>query len=138
MEVVGLAVGIPSLAGQITAGLLKFKEIADSMREAPTDIQKMMNQMQHLHQVLLEVQAELEAGVLNVVPPPSAQMCLDHCLESANLLNQVVKDLGSEVAKRKKVGSFKWVMKQGQINSLRRGLDTAGWMLMHSRQTIME
>lgn len=133
----GCVVGIVSLTGQIGAGLLKIKAFADAIRDAPDEIRMMVNRMQYLNMVLLEVQAGLRSEVLNKVPSSSAQLCLNNCVESAKLLNRVVKDLEGEIAKRKLMGAFKWMMKQGYINRLQSGLDTASSMMILSQQTLM-
>jgi len=126
-----------SLTGQIGAGLLKIKDFADAMRDAPDEIKMMVSRMQYLNLVLKEVQAGLRPEVLDKVSSSSAQLCLNNCVESAKLLNQVVKDLESEVAKRKLMGAFKWVIKQSYINRLQSGLDTASSMMILSQQTLM-
>ena len=133
----GCVVGIMSLTGQIGAGLLKIKDFADAMRDAPDEIKMMVSRMQYLNLVLKEVQAGLRPEVLDKVSSSSAQLCLNNCVESAKLLNQVVKDLESEVAKRKLMGAFKWVIKQSYINRLQSGLDTASSMMILSQQTLM-
>jgi hypothetical protein len=58
--------------------------------------------------------------------------CFQFCKRGVGILDAVVKEVESEITKRKRVGSVKAVLKKGDIEKLRQRLATAQSMLMLS------
>ena len=58
--------------------------------------------------------------------------CFQFCKRAVGILDSLVKEVESEITKKKKVGSVKAVLKKGEIEKLRERLATAQSMLMLS------
>ncbi|CZR66958.1 uncharacterized protein PAC_16857 [Phialocephala subalpina] len=117
MAEVGLiasGMGIASLGIQIGSGIIKLKQLWDDVKDAPEEIQYLLEEIDMCSQVLSAVDDD--------DLPPSATKSLELCLRVARLLKATVEELEASLAKRKRLGGFKCVLKRGAIDKLRERL----------------
>ncbi|KAH8593031.1 hypothetical protein B0O99DRAFT_226795 [Bisporella sp. PMI_857] len=138
LEVAATVVGIVSLGVQIGEGILRLKAFATSIKEAPKDVQRFIDELDILNHVFTEIATAHKTGQLDDLPGSSAKECLSLCQNAADILYRVVKEVNSDIERRKIIGSMKFVLKQSSIDRLRSSLHSAQLMLILSKQTLME
>jgi hypothetical protein len=122
----GSGPGVASLALQIGDCVIRLKGFWDAVKEAPEEIKNLIEEIETLSLVLsgFEGGENPEHG--------ATSRCFQFCKRAVGILDGVVKAVESEIAKRKRVGSVKAVLKKGEIEKLRQRLATAQSMLMLS------
>jgi hypothetical protein len=135
---ISIGMGIASLAIQIGDSILKFKEFWDSVKEAPEEVQWLIEEIQTLSNVLSEMGLNDTSGEVPLIRPEYMAKCLELCQKSADILETLLGELAVEIRKRKRVGGFKAVLKKGTIERLKERLKSAQFMLMLSNQTYSE
>ncbi|KAE8452633.1 hypothetical protein EG329_013892 [Mollisiaceae sp. DMI_Dod_QoI] len=107
--------GIASLGIQIGSGIIKLKQLWDDVKDAPEEIQYLLDEIETLSQVLSAVDD-------NEGLPQSAAKSLELCSKGATLLKSILDDLQASVGKRKRLGGLKSVLKKGTVDRLRERL----------------
>ena len=139
LEVVASVAGITSLGIQIGNGMLKLKALRDSMRDAPEEIKRLIEEMEIVGGVLREITlAHNNTQVSHLPASSAAQDSLALCQRTTELLCKLISDLDASIGKRKIVGSIKAILKQDVINRLKENLRSAQFLLILSRQTSIE
>ncbi|KAF8859458.1 hypothetical protein BDZ45DRAFT_801586 [Acephala macrosclerotiorum] len=130
MAEVGLiasGMGIASLGIQIGSGIIRLKQLWDDVKDAPEEIRYLLEEIDTLNEVLSTID---DSDLL-----PSTAKSLELCSRGAKLLQSIVQELEASMAKGKKLGGFKCVLKRGTIDRLRERLKSAVMMLTLSYQT---
>jgi hypothetical protein len=134
LGVISSSLGIVSLAIQVADSIMRLKNFLDSVREAPEEIKYIVRQIEALGMVLSGSDTEDdEEGLSEAVSVPMRN-CKMFLSEAARGLETVLKELEEGIGKRKKMGSFKAVIKQGIIDRLRQRLRDAQDLLVLSNQ----
>lgn len=138
LGVAASAISIASIAIQVGDSILKLKTFWDHVKEAPEEIKYLIDEIETLNLVLSGFSSdETPNGPLSIEPAFSSR-CLELCRKGAGILETVVKEIDVEIGKRKRVGSFKAVLKKGTIERLKERMRSAQLMLMLSNQAYSE
>ena len=122
----GSGLGVGSLALQIGDCVIRLKGFWDVVKEAPEEIKNLIEEIETLSLVL----SGFEGG--EHPEHDATSRCFQLCKRAVGILDSLVKEVESEITKRKRVGSVKAVLKKGEIEKLRQRLATAQSMLMLS------
>ncbi len=128
LGLIASGMGIASLGIQIGSGIIKLKQLWDDVKDAPEEIQYLLDEIETLSQVLSAVDDDDNL-------PLSAAKRLELCSKGANLLKSLLEELQASVGKRKRLGGLKNVLKKGTVERLRERLKSAVMMLNLSCQT---
>jgi hypothetical protein len=134
LGIISGSLGIVSLAIQVADSVMKLKDFVSRMKDAPDEIKYTIKQIEALDLVLSSCdtseddQNESEAACL------AMKTCKLFLSQASAGLQAIVKDLELAIGKRKNVGSFKAVLKQGMIDKLRQRLRDAQDLLVLSNQ----
>jgi hypothetical protein len=134
LGVISGSLGIVSLVIQVADSLVKLKDFLDSVKEAPDDIKYIVRQIEALGLVLSGCDAEGDEESVSQAVSIAMRTCKMLLSQAAAALEMVVKELEEAIGKRKKMGSFKAVLKQGTIDKLRQRLRDAQDLLVLSNQ----
>jgi hypothetical protein len=138
MAALGVAasgIGIASLAIQVGDSILKLKSFWEAVKEAPEDIKHLIDEIEILSLVLSEIGKESDEGEEPPIASALASKCQELCRGGLGALQDVVHELGSEMKKRKRVGSVKAVLKKETVDKLKDRLRSAQLLLMLSNIT---
>jgi len=134
LGIVAGGIGIASFTIQIVDSAIKLKELCGQIRDAPEEIQNLIEELEALSLVLVDVgNSDNEVVLSNPV-----KICLELCARHADALSMIVKELGHEIKKRKLFGGLRTVLKKGLIDRLRERLIRAQVMLITSHLTYLE
>jgi hypothetical protein len=130
LGIVASGMGIASLALQVGDCIVRLKGFWDAVKDAPEEIKHLIEEIETLSIVLsdFETSEQLELNLGR----ESTSRCLQLCKKAIGVLDSVVKELGAEIKRRKRVGSVKAVLKKDVIDKMRERLMTAQSMLMLS------
>lgn len=131
--IIASGMGVASLGLQLMDGVRKLKQFWDEVKEAPKDIQHVLEELDALSLVLSDIHTSNPN--LPSIPSATVTKCLELCRRGTDILNTTVKDLNGAIAKRRKIGSAKVVLKKDTLDKFRNRLRDAQYMLMLSRQT---
>ncbi|KAH8589483.1 hypothetical protein B0O99DRAFT_522979 [Bisporella sp. PMI_857] len=137
-EVAAAVAGIVSLGVQIGEGIVKLKAFAISIKEAPQNVQRFIDELDLLNHVFTDIATAHKIEQLDDLPGSSVKECLSLCQNAADILHRVVKEVNSNIEKRKVIGSMKFVLKQDSIDRIKNSLHSAQLMLILSKQTLIE
>jgi hypothetical protein len=138
LGVVAGGMGIASLAIQIGDGVTKLRDFCNAVKEAPEEVKYLVEEIETLSIVLSEIGASGNEEEMAQIGAASLKKCLDLCRRGAEVLCTVVRQAEQEIAKTKRIGSVKMVLKKGLLDMLRDRLKTVQFMLMLSNQTYSE
>jgi hypothetical protein len=130
--------GIASLAIQIGDSIVKLKDFWNAIKEAPEEVKYIIEEIEILSLVLLEIGANGNEDDMAQISSASSKKYLGLCRRGAEILGTVVRQAEQEIAKKKRIGSAKMVLKKGLLDTLRDRLKTVQFMLMLSNQTYSE
>lgn len=137
LGIVASGIGVASFAIQVGDSVMKLKNLWDAVKEAPADIECLLEEIEILSLVLREAEP-INNSNYRSTNYPSGISCLELCRRTTNILESIVKDLDSEVRRKKSLGRIKAVLKSESINKFRERLRTAQTMLLLSNQTYYE
>ncbi|PMD22508.1 hypothetical protein NA56DRAFT_598150 [Hyaloscypha hepaticicola] len=120
----GSGLGIASLALQVSECIMRLKTFWDSVKDAPEEIKHLIEEIKTLSLVLSDFDTSEHPR------HEATSRCYQSCKKAVGTLDSVVKEVESEIKKRKRVGSVKAVLKKGEIEKLRERLVTTQSMLM--------
>jgi hypothetical protein len=120
----GSGLGIASLALQVSECIMRLKSFWDYVKDAPEEIKHLIEEIKTLSLVLLDFDTSEHPR------HEATSRCYQSCKKAVGTLDSVVKEVESEIKKRKRVGSVKAVLKKGEIEKLRERLVTMQSMLM--------
>jgi hypothetical protein len=138
LGIVASGIGVASLAIQIGDSVMKLKDFWNAVKEAPEEVNYLIEEIETLSLVLSEIGANGDNDDTAQIGSASSKKCLDLCRRGAEVLSTVVKEAEQEIAKKKRIGSVKMALKKGLVDSLRDRLKTVQFMLMLSNQTYSE
>jgi len=141
MAELGVAVSVISIASiaiQIGDSLIKLKSFWDHVKEAPSEIRWLIEEIETLNIALSEIEPSKAQNGLPPLEPAFSTRCLELCRKGASILEVVVKEADEEIQKGKKVGSIKVMLKKGKMEVLKERLRNAQLMLILSNQTYSE
>jgi hypothetical protein len=139
MAELGLAasgIGIASLALQVGDCIVRLKSFWGAVKDAPEEIRHLMEEIEMLTFVLGD-QPKLADPAAPPTPEPASftsSRCLQLCKKAMEILNAVLMEVEGGIAKRKKMGSVKAVLKRDVIEKMRERLVSAQGLLMLSNQ----
>jgi hypothetical protein len=137
LSIVAGGMRIASLAIQISDNIAKLKDFWNAVKEAPEDVKYLTEEIETLSLILSEIGASQNEEEAVQIGSASATKCLDLCRRGTELLSAVVRQADAEIAKRKRFGSVKIVLK-GLIETLKDRLKTVQFMLMLLNQIYSE
>jgi hypothetical protein len=121
-EAVGIGIGVLSFAIQIGDSLMKLKNIADSMKNASDDIQRLISRVERSIAILNDVDLQGTMydrdGICIVDPLHTAG-----CHEAAKRLTKIVKDIEKVLTSRIKRGRVKYALSKQIVEDFERQLD---------------
>lgn len=126
--------GIASLAIQIADSLLKLKNFLDNVKEAPEEIKHLLSQLEALRMVLAASDTTDDQENVSAAVATSVKSCERLLIQAAAELETTVKELDVIIGKKKRMGGFKTVLKQGTIDRIRLRLRDAQSLLVLSNQ----
>ena len=138
LGIVASGMGIASLAIQIGDSLIKLKDFWDAVKEAPEEVKYLIEEIETLSLVLSEIDANANEDDMVQIGSAASRKCLDLCRRGAAVLGTVVGQAEQEIAKKRRIGSVKMVLKKGLVDTLKDRLKTVQLMLMLSHQTYLE
>jgi hypothetical protein len=136
--IVASGMGIASLAIQIGNSIMKLKDLWNAVKEAPEEVKYLIEEIGTLSLVLSEMGASWNEDDGGQIGSAASKKCVDLCRKGADILGTVVREAEQEIAKRRRIGSVKMVLKKGLLDTLRDRLKTVQFMLMLSNQTYSE
>lgn len=137
LGVVASGIAVASLAARLAEGAVKLKAFTDSVKNAPDEIKGIVSGVETLTLVLSDIssRAEIHADEIGL---QSTRSCLSHCQIAVEALTKVAQDLSEGIRRRRRLGSLKAVLRNGEILSLRQRLIDAQMSLVLSRQIYTE
>lgn len=140
-EILGIVTGgfgVASFAIRIVESALKLKEYYMAIKDAPDDVRYLIDEIETLSLIIADIGNNERQSDLPSVASQSSQKCFELCQKASLILEAVVRELDETIAKRKKIGGVKAVLKKGTIDTLRDRLRSAHFMMMLSNQTYYE
>jgi hypothetical protein len=134
LGVISGSLGIVSLAFQVSESVMKLKIFLDSVKDAPDDIKYTIRQIEALDLVLSSVDVHEDDDDSSEATAVAMRTSKIFLVQAARALETSVKDLDLAIGKRKKMGSFKAVLKQSVIDKLKQRLRDAQDLLVLSNQ----
>ncbi|KIN07099.1 hypothetical protein OIDMADRAFT_109424 [Oidiodendron maius Zn] len=91
-------VSISALAGQIASSVVKLKSYLDQVRDAPEDINILIDEIEDLHFLLSDIEDDQCRNPYSamLLDNNSATRCLDHCKRGVERLRRVVDEMAVE------------------------------------------
>jgi hypothetical protein len=117
---------------------MKPKDFWDAVKEAPEEVKYLTEEIETLGLVLSEIDANANEDDMVQIGCAASRKCLDLCRRGAAVLSTFVGQAEQEIAKKRRIGSVKMVLKKGLIDTLKDRLKTVQLMLMLSHQTYLE
>jgi hypothetical protein len=131
--VIASGMGVASLAIQVADSILKLKEFLDNVKEAPEEIKYLIEEIDTLSTLLSELDADIP-NEESELDSSSMRKCWAHCSRGLGILEAIVRELDMDIGKRRRIGSFKAVLKKGSIKRLKDRLKSAQIMLLMAHQ----
>jgi hypothetical protein len=131
--VIASGMGIASLAFQVADSILKLKEFLDNVKEAPEEIKYLIEEIDTLSILLSGLDADIP-NKESELDSSSMRKCWVHCSRGLGILEAIVRELDMDIGKRRRIGSFKAVLKKGSIERLKDRLKSAQIMLLMAHQ----
>ncbi|KAI0104244.1 hypothetical protein GGR51DRAFT_522106 [Nemania sp. FL0031] len=145
-ETLGVAasgIAVFQVATQVGTSIIKLKQLWDDLRDAPSSIRDLLNQIECLDPAIWEADHTFSHANL----PPMfwdnsiAKQSTEYCHKALNSLTEVVEELALQIngtgKLRRKVASAKVVLKKEQLNRLERRLQNAAMMLNLAQQSYL-
>ncbi|KAK0101960.1 hypothetical protein ONS95_001231 [Cadophora gregata] len=136
-ELVASAVGIAAFAIQTGEKILKLIAFVESVKEAPSEVKYLLDEMNVLHRLL----AEFSSSYIKE-PDGHGAMVVGEveqlCLYSTEMLSKVTEDVNVQISKHRLLGCLKAVAKKETIDRLRERVRDARAMFHLSRQLYSE
>lgn len=138
-EVLGIiasGVSIASIAIQIVGSVQQVLDFWSSIRDAPTDIQDLLEEVQLLANLLLELD-DNDNDSSGSTRQPTATKAAQYCKNAANSIDAVVKDLADGIAMskgRRRWTAVKAVLKEKKMAKSLQRLERAKMMLSLAQQ----
>ncbi|PVH81030.1 hypothetical protein DL98DRAFT_625762 [Cadophora sp. DSE1049] len=136
-EVVASAVGIAAFAIQTGEKILKLVAFIESVKEAPSEVTYLLDEMNVLHRLLAQFGSSCiknldgkRSGVVSEVE--------QLCLHSTETLDKIVEEMNVHILKNRILGSLKAIAKKDNIERLRDRVRDARAMFHLSRQLYSE
>jgi hypothetical protein len=131
----GIAIG--GLAAQAAKSIAKLKNLWDEVREAPEDIEELINEAHILARILVSLENE-HHGEINLEQHVLRDNCLRYCRTATKKLQSLVQDLVGEIQStkglRRKWISGKFVLHKDRVKKYRARLKGAVRLLSLSEQ----
>lgn len=134
LGVISGSLGIVSLAIQVCDSVMRLKSFLDNVKDAPDEIKYTIRQIEALNLVLSSTDPHEDDEDSCEAPAVSMRNSKVFLVQAARALETSIKDLDLAIGKRKKVGSFKAVLKQSVIDKLKQRLRDAQDLLLLSNQ----
>ena len=134
LGVISGSLGIVSLALQVSESVMKLKFFLDSIKDAPDEIKYTVRQIEALDLVLSSADVHEDDDDSSEATAVAMRTSKVFLVQAARALETSVKDLDLAIGKRRKVGSFKAVLKQSVIDKLKQRLRDAQDLLVLSNQ----
>ena len=138
-EVLGIiasGVSIASIATQIVGSVQQILDFWSSIRDAPTDIQDLLEEVQLLANLLLELD-DNDNDHSGSSRQPTATKAAQYCKNAANSIDAVIKDLADGFAMskgRRRWTAVKAVLKEKKMAKSLQRLERAKMMLSLAQQ----
>jgi hypothetical protein len=134
LGVISGSLGIVSLALQVADSVTRLKTFLNNVKDAPDEIKYTIKQIEALDLVLSSFDIDEADRDISEAASIAMRTCKIFLIQAAASLETIVKELETEIGKRKKIGSFKAVLKQNMIDRLRQKLRDAQDTLLLSNQ----
>lgn len=131
--IIASGMGVASLAIQVADSILKLKEFLDNVKEAPEEIKYLIEEIDTLSTLLFEFDTDILEGE-SELDSSSMRKCWEHCSQGLGVLEAIVRELDMDIGRRRRIGSFKAVLRKGTIERLKDRLKSAQIMLLMAHQ----
>jgi hypothetical protein len=131
--VIASGIGVASFAIQVADSILKLKGFLDSVKDAPEEIKYLIEEIDTLSTLLSEFDTDILNGE-SELDSSSVRKCWEHCSRALRVLQTSVRELDVDIGRRRRVGSFKAVLKKVSIERLKDRLKSAQIMLLMAHQ----
>jgi hypothetical protein len=136
--VISGSLGIVSLAIQVANSVKKLKDFLNSVKEAPDEIKYTIRQIEALDLVLSDRGADEDDQNISEAASIAMGTCKMFLNQAAGNLQIIVKELDLAISQRKRMGSFKAVLKQSTLDKLKQRLRDAQDLLVLSNQYYLQ
>lgn len=143
-EVLGLVasgISVGTLAAQITSSVVKLKSCWDQVRDAPSEVGFLIEQIGDLNRVLAAVEDDLLRNPMSssIMDSTLFYSCCKSCQKAADRLSKLTDllstDLDASSVIERKRGSLNVVLKKDRIANYEKQLQSAMSMLILAYQT---
>jgi len=131
-------ISIASLAIQIGDSIIKLKDFCSLVKDAPEEIEYLIEELEVLGLVISDIEASITSNQDEstlALDATTVSRCLGLCKRGADALEKAVQELGAELEKGRKRGSFKTALRKGTTDRLREKLRNAQSLMVLSQQT---
>ena len=118
------AFGIASFAFQIGESALKFKRLWSSIKDAPKEVTKLVDEVSTFAAVLSDFSSAY-AHAIQFIASPSGKECYHCCEALTSELDNILRELEMGLKKGKYRGGIKTVLYKDKISSVRSALHEA-------------
>ena len=136
--VVASGVSIGTLAAQATSSLIKLKGYWNQVRDAPEDIQDLLEELEILSHVLAQIEDDQRENPLSTEVSGSTSECLLYCKQGVDRLEKITAGIQSDLKAssrfKRKWGSAKVLFKTHQVDKYKARLERAIRLLSLSHQ----
>jgi hypothetical protein len=144
-EVLAIAasgVNLVQLAGQVATNIIKLKCYWDQVKEAPAEIQLLVDEIDSLNLVLCHMQSDQTEdtmphsvfGNTAKIISKSLELCQKGADELSRLVDELAEKINGKTGWRKKVGSAKVVLKKSEVKRLKERMEYAIRLLTLANQ----
>ena len=96
---VASGISIGTLAAQVVNSVTKLKSYWDEIKEAPEDIQLLMEQIEDLQFILTEMEEDQHRNPMSgtILNSATIARCLNRCKKGADALEDLADDLSADI-----------------------------------------
>jgi hypothetical protein len=137
LGVVASGISVAQIAGQVASSIIKLKDYWNQISDAPTDINRLLREIESLNFILCHVQddwASFEHGKSNLGIQKSLELCIEGADELCALVNRLREKVEVNRGWKRKLGAVKVVLKKEEIKEMKRRMKSAISLLSLSYQ----
>jgi len=138
--VIASGISIGALVAQIGSSIIKLKGYWDEIQEAPETVRDLIDDIEDLHSILADIKDDQFRNPVSalLLDGTSRTNCVTHCQRAANKLEELAKELKTEIDSsksiRRKFVATKVMLKKGKLDRYKDKLGRAVRLLALSEQ----
>jgi hypothetical protein len=131
VAIVASGISIAQIAGSVASSVAKINDYWNQIKAAPNDIKHLLREIDSLSLILRHIQDDFTRSALpdvvfdNSCTWRTLELCQSCAIKLEELVNKLAEDIEGKTKLRKRFGSLRAVLKNGDIKGLKRRLKNA-------------